>query len=152
MESMQLKGTNGILYLYEDKIIISRKTFGGFAAFGIVGDKTIFYNSIQGIEYSGGILRIIPKGCDVKSYKSINYSDIRKAQRDSNVILLTPSKTKLAERICETINRKVNETYSSTKNINTRDNANEIREFKKLLDEGIITQEEFQRKKQELLK
>lgn len=148
----ELKGTNGILHLYEDRIVISRKTFGGFAAFGIIGDKTIFYNSIQGIELSGGMLRIIPKGCDVTSYKTMNYSDIRKAQKDNNVILLSPTKIKIAEKICEIINKKVNETYFNNQNMIEKNSANEIREFKKLLDDGIITQEEFDKKKRELLK
>ena len=66
-EIMKLKGMNGVIYLYEDRITISRKTFGGISSFGIVGDKTIYYNSIQGVEYSGGLLRIIPKGCDNNS-------------------------------------------------------------------------------------
>lgn len=39
---VHLKGTNGIMYVYQDRIVISRKSFGGFAAFGIVGDKTFF--------------------------------------------------------------------------------------------------------------
>jgi hypothetical protein len=39
----------------------------------------------------------------------------------------------------------------NTNNSNTSSNADEILKFKKLLDEGIITQEEFERKKQDLL-
>ena len=39
----------------------------------------------------------------------------------------------------------------NTNNSNTSSNADEILKFKKLLDEGIITQEEFERKKQDVL-
>lgn len=150
---IELKGTNGIMYAYEDRIVISRKTLGGIAAFGIVGDKTYYYNSIQGIEYSGGLIRIIPKGNDNNSYNAINIPDIKKAQKDSNVLLLSMSKKKTAEKVCKIVTNKVNSIYSNsnTKN-NNNSNADEIMKFKKLLDEGIITQEEFERKKQELLK
>lgn len=143
----KLKGTNGIIYLYEDKITISRKTFGGFAAFGMIGDKTFFYNAIQGIEYNGGFLRIIPKGMDYKSYR---IGETMRAQKDDNVIMLTPLKTKQAKEICEIINKKVNE-IGGCVNISNIGMANEIREYKKLLDDGIITEEEFEKKKQELL-
>ena len=41
--------------------------------------------------------------------------------------------------------------YSKQYKTNTISNADEILKFKRLLDEGIITEEEFKRKKQELL-
>ena len=142
----QLKGTNGIIYLYEDRIVLSRKSFGGFAAFGLVGDRTIYYHSIQGVEVHGGILRIIPKGCDVRSY---NILEVGKARKDNNCIFLKP---KGAAEISEIINRKVNEICNAAPIKESDSTANQIREFKQLLDEGIITQEEFEKKKSELLK
>lgn len=148
----KLKGTNGIISLYEDRIVISRKTFGGIASFGITGDRSIFYNAIQGVEYSGSLLKIIPKGSDSRGYNNLKYSDIRKAQRDENVILLSPFNRKIAEKIYQIINEKVNEIYSrdvgKEKYIS---NADEIRKYKQLLDEGIITQKEFEKKKNELI-
>ena len=143
----QLKGTNGIIYLYEDRIVISRQTLGGLAAFGIVGDKTFFYDSLQGIEYNGGFLRVIPKGTDYKSY---SISETLKAQKDNNVIMLSPLKIKQAKEICEIITQKVNQ-ISNISSIHDGGIPNEIREYKKLLDDGIITQEEFEKKKKELL-
>lgn len=148
----KLKGTNGIILLYVDRIVISRKTFGGIASFGIVGDRSIFYNSIQGVEYSGSLLKIIPKGIETKGYNNLKYSDIKKAQRDENVILLSPFNKKIAEKIYQIINAKVNETYNGeVRKENYISSADEIRKYKQLLDEGIITQEEFEKKKNELL-
>ena len=46
-------------------------------------------------------------------------------------------------------NQKVLEVIKPTLNTNTE--ANEIREYKKLLDEGIITKEEFEDKKKKIL-
>ncbi len=64
----KLKGTNGIIYLYEDRIVISRKTFFGFSTFGLTSDKTLFYSSIQEIEYGTGrwLVTYSSKGCIIK--------------------------------------------------------------------------------------
>lgn len=153
MESIaELKGLNGIIYLYEDRIVISRKTLSGIINFG-GGERTLFYNAIQGIEYSGGMLRIIPKGDPGRSY-SLSFADMKEAQKDSNCILLSggKQKQKIAQEICEIIKSKVKETNGQTQNVVEQSSADEILKFKKLLDEGIITQEEFEKKKQELLK
>ena len=48
--------------------------------------------------------------------------------------------------------KKISECKNNNVNIINTSNADEILKFKKLLDEGIISQEEFERKKQELLK
>ncbi len=154
-ELIQLKGTNGKISVFEDRIVISRNTFGGIAAFGLGGEKTYYYSAIQGVELAGAILRIIPKGADNQSYNAMNYADILKATKDSNVILVG-NKIKLAQEICEIVTTKINEIYSNSNNVvkltGNNSNADEILKFKKLLDDGIITQEEFEKKKEQLLK
>ncbi len=149
---MQLKGMDGKMYLYEDKIVISRRTFGGVAAFGAVGDRTIYYNFIQGIEYGGSILRILPIGGSANAYNAMSFADI--ASRDSYTLLISPFRRKEANRVYEFIDEKlksINRIKLEEKNSNIS-NADEILKFKKMLDEGIITQEEYEKKKQELLK
>lgn len=146
----RLKGTNGIIYLYEDRIVISRKTFLGFSTFVIVGDKTLFYKAIQEIEYNeaGGWLRVHPKGVLLKNYNAI--TEALKATKDDYTISIPFWKIQQGKKIHEMIAKKVNEA-NGTFNTNISP-TNEIREYKKLLDDGIITQEEFEKKKQELLK
>lgn len=61
------------------------------------------------------------------------------------------SKKEVAKRIYKIINEKIKEVYLKSIAVTEKSNADEIREYKKLLDEGIITQEEFEKKKQELL-
>ena len=46
----ELKGTNGKLILYEDKLVISRDTLGGLAVYGNCGEKTFYYHALQRIE------------------------------------------------------------------------------------------------------
>lgn len=38
----ELKCTNGLLKVYEDRVTISRKTVMGFVSQGLKGDKTFF--------------------------------------------------------------------------------------------------------------
>lgn len=103
---LQLKGTNGKLIVYDDRIVISRKTFGGFANFGMVSDRTIYYKSIQGVELSTTSIRIIMVGDNRPAYK---LSEIKLQQKDANTIMfLSPSKRKIAKNIYEIISQKIN--------------------------------------------
>ncbi len=55
-----------------------------------------------------------------------------------------------SEEIYKYILQKISE--NKDVEITNNSSADEIMKFKQLLDDGIITQEEFERKKQELLK
>ena len=57
----------------------------------------------------------------------------------------------LNEEIKKAINKARKVENNSNNTNNALSNADEIRKYKQLYDDGIITQEEFERKKQELL-
>lgn len=147
----ELKGTNGKIILYDDKLVISRDTVSGLVLYGNCGERTFYYHTLQGVEYTGGTLRIIPIGVNVKNYNLFNKQDLQYSTIDNNSIGIPLGKKKEAEKIYNTINDKIKEAYLKTVTSIERSNADEIREYKKLLDDGIITQEEFEKKKQELL-
>lgn len=70
----------------------------------------------------------------------------------TDTFLINIYKKNIADEIKQVIYNLQN-SEENIRNINNNfSNADEIIKFKKLLDEGIITQEEFERKKQELLK
>ena len=135
----KLKGFDGKIYVYDDRVVISRDTLAGILVFGH-GERTFFYNSIQGVEFISGRFRIIPVGYENSS------------RTDGNAITWVLNR-KYAKKVYQLILQKINE---SNKMINNKSNnisvADEILKFKKLLDDGIITKEEFESKKQELLK
>lgn len=58
----------------------------------------------------------------------------------------------LGEEVKKAINKARNLENNNNSIENTLSNADEIRKYKQLYDEGIINQEEFEKKKQELLK
>ena len=127
----KLKGFDGKIYVYDDRVVISRDTLAGILVFGH-GERTFFYNSIQGVEFISGRFRIIPVGYENSS------------RTDGNAITWVLNR-KYAKKVYQLILQKINES-------NKISVADEILKFKKLLDDGIITKEEFESKKQELLK
>ncbi len=160
METM--KCTNGILTVYEDKVVISRKTLGGFITQNIKGDKTFFYSDLSSIEYrkpsilANGYIKFITAGTkETKQNIGILGNTKMNALSDENTLILRAFNKEIpkkSEEIYNYIMKKISECKNKNVNIINTSNADEILKFKKLLDESIITQEEFERKKQELLK
>lgn len=161
---MQLKCTNGILYVYKDKVIISRKTVVGFTSQGIKGDKTFYYSDLTGIEYkkpsiwANGYIKFIVPGSKESNQRVTILGTTMEAMQDPNSLILrafNKNVPKESEEIYKYILQKIRENKESnecriTSNLNS--SADEILKYKHLLDEGIITQEEFEKKKKDLLK
>lgn len=160
METFILKCTNGILEVYEDKVVISRKSVGGFITQSLKGDKTFFYSDLTGVEYrkptimANGYIKFIASGTQETNH-SIGKLGMTTADaaKDPNALILrafNKEVPKKSEEIYNYILEKIHE-YKE-KGTNNISNADEIMKFKQLLDQGIISQEEFDKKKQELLK
>lgn len=141
----ELKGNLNKLLVYEDKII-----FRFFA-----DEKVVDAVDIESIEFSkatlwkNGYISIGAKG-EIK-----NSGGIRGAAQDLRSIVFFPKNNELAEKIYNHIRALIekNKTNNSTQ-INQEkqvSSADELRKFKELLDEGIITQEEYDLKKKQLL-
>ena len=77
------------------------------------------------------------------------------ASKDPNTLILRAFNKEIPKK-SEEIYNYILKRMSECKNVmvatSQTSNADEILKFKQLLDQGIITQEEFERKKQELLK
>ena len=78
------------------------------------------------------------------------------ANTDENTIVFGKTYNELAQKLVSKIESKIDELQSSQSQTiihqPTQTRAQQIKEFKELLDEGIITEEEFDKKKSELLK
>lgn len=161
MEEILLKCTNGTLKVYNDRVVISRKTALGFFSQGLKGDKTFFYKNLSSIEYkkpsifANGYIKFIVAGTnEVKQNIGFLGNTTLEASKDPNTLILRafnkeiPSKS---EEIYNFIIKKISECKINNSQ-NNIPSADEIMKFKELLDKGVITQEEFERKKQELLK
>lgn len=159
MEEMKLKYTNGLLIVYDDKIIISRKTAMGFLSQGLKGDKVFFYKDLSSIEYkkpsffANGYMKFITAGTNETNQNiGILGNTTKKALQDANTLILRAFNKEipiLSDKIYQYILNKISNTKNG--NISINSSADEIMKFKKLLDDGIITQEEFDNKKKKLL-
>ncbi|MGS0765687.1 SHOCT domain-containing protein [Syntrophomonas curvata] len=147
----QLDGVNGQLTLYSDKIVIKRKgalskmTQGFFK-----GDKTIYLKQITSIQVkpassltNGYIQFSIPGGNE-------NTKGLISATQDENTVVFAKKHNSVVEKIKDEIER-LQSTIFNENTIASISPADELKKFKALLDEGILTQEEFDKKKAQLL-
>jgi hypothetical protein len=146
-----LNGVNGQLELYADKVVIKRKgalakmTQGFFK-----GDKTIYLKQISGIQVKPGgtfvngyIQFTLPGGNE--SVKGINA-----ATKDENTVVFNKKDNDLVQKIKAKI-EELQASMNSGTVVQQVSAADEIKKFKELLDEGVITEEEFNQKKKQLL-
>ncbi len=147
----ELKGVNGQLELYNDKVIIKRKGAVAKMTQGFFkGDKTIYINQITGIQlkpgtaFTNGYIQFTVSG-GIESKKGLF-----DATQDENTVMFAKRDNELANKI----KGKIEELISgqrATNIINQLSAADEIKKYKELLDAGIITAEEFEQKKKQLL-
>lgn len=161
--NITVKGTNGTIIADDDKVTISRKGFIGFATQGIKGNRVIFYKDMRSIEYkkptiwANGYIQFITNAELATSSKTNLIGGTSKdALKDPNLVILRAFKKKMVnegQELYESVLSKLdeykqNDVHSFSNNNST---ADEIIKFKKLLDDNVITQEEFDKKKTELL-
>lgn len=149
METFEFK-SNGKFFVSVDdyNVKIESKGMSNFINRGSKGVKSIPIKSITAIQFkkpnlTTGYIQFAYSGSSESKGGTLN------AVKDENTILFIKKELDLAEKLVELIEVKRREdTKPSTQ---TQSTADEIKQFKSLLDEGIITQEEFDSKKKQLL-
>ena len=160
---MELKATNGTILVYNDRVVIKRTGLFALASQGIKGDTTFFYRNLSGVDYkkpgwTNGYMRFVTAGTSTQNSKTGLFSTPLESAQDPNTVILRAFNRKvpeLSEEIYNLIMKKISEVQTNSNNSlnssNTASSAEEIKQYKELLDEGIITQEEFDAKKKQLL-
>lgn len=147
-----LKGVNGQLSVYTDKVIIERQGVLGFLSQGLAGSKSIPITSIQSVQFKKGGLAFngfIQFG--ILGGKEMS-KGVFNASQDENTIMFRISDNADALKIKEHIEQIImSKNDISATASNQLSSAEEIKKFKELLDQGIISQEEFDLKKNKLL-
>ena len=146
-------GAGDILLVYEDRVTIRRKGLVNVIVMGLKGDKTLYLSDITSIQFkkagitAGYIQFSIPGGVE-------GSGGVFDAVQDENTITFKEN-DKLAEEIVSYLNGQLRKIKSPTPQTTTIVNqvsvADELMKFKGLLDAGILTQQEFDKKKSELL-
>lgn len=93
----------------------------------------------------------IYKGKDIDETSSMAKSSLKKAQSDLSLLDLISQSTPPTRTVEQSDVKTIEPSYEQINSEQTSSLADEIRKLKELADEGIITHEEFEVKKKELL-
>lgn len=159
---MEVKGRNGIVSAYEDRVEISRKSAVGFLTQGIKGDRIIHYRDMTSIETkrpsfiaNGYMQFIINPELSIKQKVSIISGTTPESMKDPNAVIFTAMKKKTLSEFDELkdyVLSRLNFYHDDSNNyVPDSNNFDDLTKLKQLLDDGIITQDDFDAKKKQIL-
>lgn len=130
------------IHVYSDRIILEKidevRLLGG----DVSSQKTILIKDIKTIHYRE------------PSFMRTGFIQFAvgasEQEATENTFYFNSDKLKFARRIKDTVERLTSESNSTSKS-EAASNADEIKKFKQLLDDGAITMDEYQEKKRQLL-
>lgn len=151
-----IKGARGrYLKVYEDKCIIGTKA--GVASFltgnGSDGEKTIYYSDVLGVQFKRSGLQLgylqLETSSGMMNNRGDNFFNENSFTFDGDLdIRMEEVSTYVKKRVDEAKRSKGAPIVTQTVAVSS---ADELKKFKELLDAGIITQDEFDAKKKQLL-
>ncbi len=146
-----------VLKVYEDYLILTQKGVMGVLTRGLSGEKTIYYNDLTSVQFkeakwTAGFIEFTFAGSNDRPGGSILGASNENRYTFSNPSMtvqkqLSQEALKVKEYIDEKIRTLKNN--SKTQGFSV---ADEILKFKQLFDAGIITKDEFEKKKLDLMK
>ncbi|MFF2889169.1 SHOCT domain-containing protein [Paenibacillus sp. NPDC057967] len=141
----KFKGSSGVAFLYEDRVVIQ-----GSKLIGNHGDKTIFLQHLSGVTVRKASV-ISGSGVIHFSTGSSEMKNAFKSVRDENALLISPFGGKKASEFKALVEKQMAIVHSKPNGVTSLSTADEIKKYKELLESDIITQEEFDAKKKQLL-
>lgn len=146
---MEAVGTNGQLELLETKIRIRRKGLVALIHHGLKGDKEILLSSITSIRFQpAGVLN--PGYIHFSFQGGQELHGVGAATRDENAVLFKRRHQDAFEAIKSEIEKTMIAIADST-SPRYQSNLDEIAKLADLRDRGIVTQDEFDAKKKQIL-
>lgn len=136
--------------VYEDRVVLKAK--GMMMTNGWQGEKTIFYSDCTGVQIRmGGALTA--GYLQIETSSGSGMTDRTNPYQSENSVAFRKSQNDVMDKIAKYIKEQMrNQKNKSAATITTAlSPAEELKKFKELLDMGIITQEEFDAKKKQLL-
>lgn len=142
-----------VLKVYDDRLTISQKGVTGFLTRGLSGEKTIYFRDITSIQLKETGL--------TSGYMEFSFPGSRESrglsERGENKFMFAASigfgggkdLNRKAAEIKQYIEKRVNAIKTPVSSFST---ADELLKFKTLLDSGVISAEDFEKKKSELLR
>ena len=149
--------TGQVMNVYEDKIELTQKGIKGFLSQGLNGTKTYYYGDITTVQFkncgwtAGFFEFTFAGGIDKKGGLFAG------ADNDNRFVFGKPTISgakKLAaemEKVNEYIQDKLKKSKNPTANQQPFSSADEIAKYNDLFNKGVITEEEYNAKKKQLL-
>lgn len=156
---MELKGTNGTIIAYDDKVVIERKGFFAFLSQqGFTGSRTYFYKDINAVEFkkpglTNGYIKFILAGTVDSNATAGLFKTSQNSIQDQNTVVLRAFK-KNTPKFSEELYNLIMENISKSRNSNIIQKSSNLDELKKLAElkkDGVINEKEFEEQKQKLL-
>lgn len=146
---MEANGQAGQLQLLEDRIRILRKTVGANIMHGAKGDKDILLSHISSVQFKRagwaiGYIQFAFLGGKEAKHGSFE------AWGDENTVTFNRDQQPAFEQINAAISERMGRT-KETPHIKTPSNLDDLEKLASLRDKGIITEGEFQQKKNQIL-
>jgi hypothetical protein len=149
---MTIKGHNGQLELHDEKIVIKRKGLLAFSSQGLKGDKEIRIKSISAVQFKQAGMLVNGYIQFAHSGSSESKGGLFDAVKDENTVVFTkkqmPEFRELKDRLDDLINRLADAATAPAAAFSA---ADEIKKLAELRDQGLITSDQFEVKKQQLL-
>lgn len=149
---MEAIGVNGQLELVGNKIVIKRKGMLAKMTQGLKGDKEILIKQISSIQFKNA-------GAFTNGYIQFAFSGGKEdkgglfdATKDENAVMFNKKQQLNFERLKKAVEEKIDElTHPVASQTAAIDVADQIKKLADLRDNGILTDEEFNAKKKQLL-
>jgi len=144
-------GVAKILRIYEDRCVLSaQKNFMAFITQNLLnGDKEFYYDNLTSIQHKQATKWI--NGYIQFEYPGSHSSGNDFGSENSFAFQLAKLDNEKVNQAVEYIREKIKEARSPKAAAAALSPAEELKKFKELLDCGVITQEEFDAKKKQLL-
>ncbi len=146
----EIQRANTILKVYEDGVSFSRTGIQKVLS-GSPGERKIYYKDISSIQWKksnalfSGFLEFVVIGSNAKQG-----GGLFAGTDNENRFTFWNRDLPTMEKIKDFVEKKINE-KNGMPTSEVKSTAEQIRELKTLLDEGILTKEEFEAKKKQLL-
>lgn len=148
---MEVKGHNGSIVFDGKKIIIKRNGVVALLTQGFKGDKEIYIKQISSIQLKQAGLLTSGYIQFAFSGGKENKGGLLDAGKDENTVIFTKKQQPDFLKLKEELEKAILNQNTSTTTIKNNSNLEELEKLASLKDKGIITNEEFEIKKKELL-
>jgi hypothetical protein len=149
MAQKEYEGYNGTLILTDTSVVIKRGLKGVLLGGGSLrGDKSIPYSSIAAVQLKNGGLTAgylqltLIGGSEAKS-------GLFQATTDENTVMFYSGSNNQFEEAKQLLEKRILAARSGV--AQPKSDADELEKFASLRDKGVITEEEFQQKKKQIL-